>query len=87
VVEGREVMDKQRQVAGQKLLNTALEFWKACHAEGQDGAVQWLTGSNGELIIFTRMEYRDQLMKNVHSLSGQVEHFFGEAMPVSEEPQ
>lgn len=74
-------MDDKRMAAGQKLLDAAHEFWSACHAEGQYGAVQWLTGTQGELVIFTRGEYRHQLMSNIDKLSGQAEHFFGEEMP------
>jgi hypothetical protein len=74
-------VDDKRYAAGQKLLDAAYEFWKACHAEGQYGAVQWLTGTNGELIIFTRGEYRTQLMNNIHLLNGvSPEHKFGEEM-------
>lgn len=75
-------MDEKRRTAGQKLLDAAHEFWSACHAEGQYGAVQWLTGTTGELIIFTRGEYRSQLMANIPTLPnwGKI-HIFGEQMP------
>lgn len=75
-------MDKKRQKAGQKLLDAAQEFWDACHDEGQYGAVQWLEGSNGALLIYTRGEYRQHLMQGVHSLPSAKVHFFrGETMP------
>lgn len=75
-------MDKKRMAAGQRLLDAALEFWNACREEGQDGAVQWLEGTGGELLIFTRSEYRDCLLQNIHrlSLTDQV-HFFSEEIP------
>lgn len=76
------MMDKKRRAAGQKLLDAAHEFWRACHAEGQSGAVQWLTGTLGEVVIFTRGEYRDQLMTNIHTLPNVEKiHFFAEEMP------
>ncbi len=78
-------MDDKRLECGKKLLDAAYDFFKACRAEGQDGAVQWLTGTNGELIIFTRGEYRHILMNNIDTLSGQAEHFFGESMPADED--
>lgn len=31
--------------------------------------VQWLEGTEGDLIIFTRSEYREQLKSNIQSLS------------------
>ncbi len=79
-------MDKKRMKAGQKLLDAAHEFWNTCHDEGQYGAVQWLTGSRGELVIFTRGEYRGQLMENITKLSEfETVHFFGEPMPKENE--
>ena len=75
-------MDKKRIAAGQKLLDAAHEFWTACHEEGQYGAVQWLEGTCGELVIFTRCEYRDLLMNNIDTLPNVEKiHFFGEQMP------
>ena len=44
--------------AGNFLLNAAQEFWNACLRAQQYGAVQWLTGENGELLIYTRGEYK-----------------------------
>jgi len=71
-------MDKKRLAAGQKLLDAAQEFWEACHAEGQYGAIQWLEGTNGELLIYTRGEYRTQLLNNIPSF-GKI-HYFGETL-------
>ena len=75
-------MDEKRRAAAQKLLDAAHEFWSACHSEGQYGAVQWLTGTTGELVIFTRGEYRERLMENIHTLPNvEKMHLFGEEMP------
>ena len=74
-------MDKKRRETGQRLIEASHEFWKACKEEGQHGAVQWLTGGNGELIIFTRGEYRQQLMKNIGDLCFQSPvHTFSESL-------
>jgi len=81
-------MDDKRIAAAQKLLDAAHEFWHACRDEDPyaSGAVQWLEGGNGELLIFTRAEYRQTLMSNIHSLPGNKVHFFqGEAMPTDGE--
>ena len=79
-------MDARRREAGQKLLDAAHEFWSACQDEGQHGAVQWLAGTLGELVIFTRGEYRQQLMENIQELPGAEKiHFFGEHMPDDDE--
>jgi hypothetical protein len=69
-------MDEKRKAAGTRLLEAAQEFWDACHEEGQHGAVQWLEDTNGKLIIYTRAEYRQQLMKSVHELPNNKAHFF-----------
>lgn len=75
-------MDKKRQAAAQKLLDAAHEFWSTCHEEGQFWAVQWLTGTTGELVIFTRGEYRERLMANIHTLPNvEKMHLFCEQMP------
>lgn len=55
----------ERYKTAERLLEAAHDFWKACNKEGQPGAIQWLNGSNGELIIFTRFEYKDQILQNV----------------------
>jgi hypothetical protein len=79
-------MDKKRLKAGTKLLIAAQEFWDACRDEGQGGAVQWLEGSGGQLLIYTRGEYRQHLMQAVHSLPSAKVHFFqGEVIPQDEE--
>lgn len=75
-------MDEKRQAAGAKLLEAAQEFWDACHEEGQHGAVQWLEDTDGKLVIYTRGEYRPQLMRAIHELPSAKVHFFqGEVMP------
>lgn len=44
--------------------------------------MHWLTGTLGELVIFTRGEYRQQLMANIHTLPNvEKMHLFGEEMP------
>ena len=78
-------MDEKRQAAGEKLLAAAQEFWDACHEEGQYGAVQWLESTRGELLIYTRGEYREQLLGNIFSLPSAKAHFFrGEVMAADE---
>lgn len=78
-------MDEKRIAAGQLLLDSALAYWQACREEFQDGSVQWLEGSNGELLIFTRFEYRHVLMQNIDKLPSSVVHKFGESMPTDED--
>jgi hypothetical protein len=74
--------DTERQATGQALLDAAAAFWSACHKERQYGAVQWLTGTAGELLIYTRGEYREQLMANIEKLPSAKTHDFAEAQPL-----
>ena len=75
-------MDQKRLEAAEKLLAAAREFWAACRDEGQLGAVQWIESECGELLIFTRGEYREQLMAGVHQLpTSRVHYFQGEVIP------
>jgi hypothetical protein len=75
-------MDDKRQEAAQRLLDAAHDFWSECNKSGQYGAVQWLTGTLGELVLFTRGEYRRQLMDNIDRIAGTEEvYLFGEEMP------
>lgn len=67
--------DSKRYKASVKLLEASQEFWNACHEEGQYGAVQWLIGEEGQLVIYTRGEYKDQLMLNIDKLGTEVYHF------------
>ena len=67
--------DSKRHETAEKLLETAMEFWIACNDEGQYGAVQWLIGETGELIIYTRGEYKDRLMENIDKLGTEIYHF------------
>jgi len=50
------------------LLQAAVEWWGASKRAGVSGAVKWLDSDDGALLIYTRGEYRDQLMKNIHEL-------------------
>ncbi|MFA7238960.1 MAG: hypothetical protein WC091_02535 [Sulfuricellaceae bacterium] len=69
--------DSERYKAGEVLLEAANAYWKACHKEGQYGAVQWLQGADGNIVIFTRGEYRKEIMANIERLNGMQEvNFF-----------
>lgn len=78
----KETGDRQCDT-GTFLLTAAQEFWNACHQSGQYGAVQWITGANGELLIYTRGEYREQLMENIYKFGDQsIRNFATQAAPV-----
>lgn len=47
------------------LVDAGHDFWKACKREAGGGAVRWLSCDDGTLIVFTRGEYRHQIMSVV----------------------
>ena len=51
----------------QAFLDAGFEYWRAYQREIQPitGAVVWIKDANGAMVIFTRGEYRDVLMKNI----------------------
>lgn len=53
------------------LLAEANKYWKIANAK-HPGAVQWIENEEtGDLLIFTRGEYRDTLMRNIESVASQ----------------
>jgi hypothetical protein len=57
--------DHKRALAAAQLLNSAAAFFASKSAHGMHGAVKRLEGDSGELVIFTRREYREQLLRAV----------------------
>ena len=43
-------------------------FWAACALEADGGAVRWVKYADGSLIVFTRGEYKDQLLSALGGL-------------------
>ena len=52
-------------VAGMKALEAMHEFWDVKNQQGEGAAVQWLEDTSGRVLIFTRGEYRDAIMRSV----------------------
>ena len=50
---------------GDRFLKAGRDYWEAAHKAGVDGAVIWLTSTDGEMVIFTRGEYRLTLLSNI----------------------
>ncbi len=53
---------------GDRFLEAGREYWKAAHKAGIDGAAIWLISEDGEMVIFTRGEYRYTLMGNIEQI-------------------
>lgn len=52
------------------------DFWKVCKSEDGGSAVRWLELTDGTLIIFTRGEYRQELMNGIDRIPGKAEMIF-----------
>ena len=77
------IAEAERAATAQALLTCAQEFWYSERGAGAQGAVKWLTGDDGSLVIYTRGEYRDTLMRNIGEV-GNKEHFFSKEHPMTE---
>jgi len=65
----------RRKAACDALLQAAHDFWDSERQAGQQGAVKWVQADDGSLVIFTRGEYRDELMKAISGPSDATHRF------------
>lgn len=55
---------------GKRLLQAAADYWDSYQKHATAGtAVVWLQSENGAMVVFTRGEYKDVLMRNMESLN------------------
>jgi len=66
------------------LVDAGHDFWKACESEAGGGAVRWLSCDDGTLIVFTRVEYRDEIMAHVGGYKAPVVVFDEDGMTALE---
>ena len=55
---------------GDAFLEAGRNYWEAAHKAGMNGAIIWLTSVSGELVMFTRGEYRETLLINIDYVGG-----------------
>lgn len=60
--------DAALNAAAQTLLDAAMAYWGEYKRATGGAAVVWLKGTDGALVVFTRGEYRETLMRNIDSL-------------------
>lgn len=70
--------DGDLKVAARVLLDAARAYFAAYTNAGLRGAVVWVEDTDGRLVLLTRGEYRDELMRGVHRLSGENIHRWGQ---------
>ena len=75
--------DDSLEATAQRLIIAAHAYWKKLGSEIGQRAVIWLEDTSGRLAIFTRGEYREQLMRNIGLINGP--HFFAETGPEQED--
>lgn len=66
-----EISEEQRQKLTQKadeLIKVAHEFFKMKQDFKLYGAVNWIIGGKGELLVFTRMEYKEKILESIWQL-------------------
>ena len=56
----KEILRKKAQIA----MDAAYDFWKE-NSKYSGHAVRWLTDTEGKLLIFTRGEYKQQILENI----------------------
>jgi len=54
---------------GQALIKAAYEYWKEYQETNEPGAVVWLKDTSGCMVLFTRGEYSQDIMRNIEPLS------------------
>lgn len=65
-------MNIELKEKGQALIETAYEFWKAHQKYIGPNAVVWLEDTSGHFVLFTRGEYKDQIIRNIIPLSDEI---------------
>lgn len=56
------------QKAADKFRDAGYAYWEAYCKSGRDGAVVWVEMDDGSLVVFSRGEYRQQIVGNIERL-------------------
>jgi hypothetical protein len=73
-------MDGELKEAASRLLAEAHAYFKLMTKRGISGGCIWLTDQDGAMVVFTRGEYRPQLLHNIEmELDAKRVHSFGAA--------
>lgn len=54
------------------LIKAAREFWEERQRIGALGAVCWVETESGEMVLFTRSEYKEQILGNLFPLENEI---------------
>lgn len=73
-LEPRDVLED----AARRLLDAAMDYWTVYRRATGGAAVVWVKDSDGRMVILTRGEYQNTLLRNIDALhddGGKVHHF------------
>lgn len=56
--------DSELFAKGQALIKAAHEYWEQYQKDVGSSAVVWLEAENGHFVLFTRSEYKDEIMRS-----------------------
>jgi hypothetical protein len=78
--------DAELHEGAERLLEAARAYFKLMQARRLSGGTIWLTDKDGAMVVFTRGEYRERLLRNIETIydEGRV-HQFGVADSVGEQ--
>ena len=60
-------LDQEFEASGRALLEAAHTYYNVMRKKGIAGGCIWLCGQDGNMVIFTRGEYRSQLLRNIET--------------------
>ena len=60
-------MDEELNGAAEKLLEAAHAYYKAMQKKQLAGGCIWLTDKDGAMVVFTRGEFKNQLLRNIET--------------------
>jgi hypothetical protein len=66
-----EIYSELREKA-QQLIKVAYEFWEVHQKLAGPRAVVWLESTDKHFILFTRSEYKDQIIQNIAPLTNEI---------------
>ncbi len=64
--------DPQLHEAARALLDAAYKYWQEYQRVCGRAPVVWLKDNNGHMVVFTRSEYGDTIMRNIDRLSDEI---------------
>ena len=82
-------MDQELQAAAKRLLEECQSYYDLMRKRGLAGGCIWLTGGDGQMVVYTRGEYRSQLLTNIEmEMDAKRTHSFGAAeIPGADSPR